>query len=110
MDQTTSAFEQLSMMFVFLGIGFVAICMLLVFMYRYAGSLKTELLLSDAEFYETRTVEYMWQGAAAIGLLSIILALLLPVRFVPYAGFAFALLGFWFFLVRARRRRHRPPG
>jgi len=104
-----STLEQLSLMFVFLGIGFVAICLLLVFMYRYAGSLKTELLLSDAEFYETKTVEYMWLGAAAIGLLSIVLALLLPADFVPFAGFAFALLGFWFSLVRARRRRTRPP-
>ena len=103
-----SSYQQLAMMFVFLGIGFVAICLLLVFMYRYAASLKTELRLNDVEYYETKTVELMWQGAAFIGLLSIILALLLPETLVPFAGFAFSLLGIWLPVIRDRRAKNRP--
>lgn len=103
-----SSYHELSMMFVFLGIGFVALSLLLVLMYRYAASLKTELRLSDAEYYETKTVEYMWQGAAVVGLLSIVLALLLQEESVPFSGFAFSLLAAWFPLVRGRRRKRSP--
>jgi len=100
--------EELSDMFVFLGIGFVALCLVFVLMYHYAGSLKKELRLNTFESYETRTLEYLWLGAAAVGVVSIILAITLPLQFVPFSGFAFALLGAWFPYMRLRRARNIP--
>jgi hypothetical protein len=50
--------EELSAMFVFLGIGFVALCLVFVLMYHYAGSLKRELRLNAFESYETRTLDW----------------------------------------------------
>ncbi|MFC1696631.1 TMEM175 family protein [Pseudomonadota bacterium] len=96
--------DELAAMFIFLGIGFVSMCLVFVLMYRYAGSLKKALLLNDFESYETKTLEYMWLGAAGIGVLCIVLALLLPRPLVPFSGFAFALLGAWFPLIRSRRK------
>ena len=97
--------QELSVMFVFLGIGFIALCLVYVLMYRYAGSLKNELLLNAFEEHETKTLEYLWLGAAGVGLLCIILALSFPRPLVPFSGFAFALLGVWFPFLRSRRKK-----
>ena len=97
--------DELRDMFIFLGLGFVALCLVFVQMYRYATRLKTELLLNEHELFESRTRVVMWIGAAGIGLISIILAITLPKQLVPYSGFAFILLGAWFPLVRFWRSR-----
>jgi len=95
---------ELADMFVFLGIGFVSLCLVFVLMYRYAGSLKKELLLNDMESYETKTLQYLWLGAAGVGVICIVLALSLPRPWVPFSGFAFALLGAWFPFIHSRRK------
>jgi hypothetical protein len=100
--------DQLRHMFVFLGIGFIALCLVFVQMYRYAAGLKNELRLSAFELFETRTLTVMWYGAAVIGLLCVVLAMILPTQFVPYSGFSFLLLGPWFPLIHARRRKTAP--
>lgn len=99
---------QLREMFVFLGLGFFSLCMVFVLMYRYADRLKDELRLSELELYDTRTVMVLWTGSGIIGLISVAFSLTLPERFVPMSGFAFALLGIWFPLVRSRRWNSRP--
>lgn len=101
---TLASFDELAAMFVFLGIGWIALCLVYVWMYRYAASLRKELLLNEFEAYETKTLEYMWLGAAGSGVLCILLALILQETMVPFSGFAFALLGIWFPLVRKKRR------
>ena len=100
--------DQLRHMFVFLGIGFIALSLVFVQMYRYAAGLKNELRLSAFELFETRTLAIMWSGAAVIGLLCVLLATVLPRQLVPYSGFSFMLLGPWFPLIRARRRKSMP--
>lgn len=102
------ALHELRFMFIFLGVGFVALSLVFVLMYRYAVSLKRELMLNHAEVYDARTIQLLWIGAAVIGALSITLALLLPEPYVPYSGFVFVLLGPWFPMMRARRMRTRP--
>jgi hypothetical protein len=96
--------EELAAMFVFLGIGFVALCLVFVLMYRYAGSMKNELLLSDYESHETRTFGYMWMGASVVSVFSIVLALTLPGDWVPFSGFTYALLSVWFPFMGSRRK------
>jgi hypothetical protein len=50
----------------------------------------------------------MWMGAAGVGVVCIILAMTLPLPLVPFSGFAFALLGFWFSFVGSWRGKSRP--
>jgi hypothetical protein len=49
----------------------------------------------------------VWFGAAVIGVLSVMCALLLTDPYIPFSGFVFVLLGPWFSLMRARRARAR---
>jgi hypothetical protein len=100
--------DQLRDMFIFLGIGFIALSLVFVQMYRYAIRLKDELLLSEFEVFVSRTLMIMWSGAAVIGLICVVLAIILPRQFVPFSGFALMLLWPWFPLVRARRGRTAP--
>lgn len=100
-----NSLEELADMFVFLGLGFIALCLVFSLMYRYAGSLSKELLLNDFEAYETTTLKYLWLGASGVGVLCIILAMSLPLQLVPFSGFAFTLLGFWFPLFRSYRSK-----
>jgi uncharacterized membrane protein len=100
--------DELRDMFVFLGLGFIALCLVFVQMYRYAARLRVELLLNKYEHFESQTLAIMWTGAAGIGLISVVLAITLPSPLVPYSGFAFSLLGVWFPLVRLWRNRSAP--
>lgn len=100
--------DELRDMFVFLGIGFIALCMVFVQMYRYATRRKVELLLNEHELFESRTLAVIWSGAAGIGLISVILALTLPRLLVPYSSIAFMLLGVWFPFARLWRSKSAP--
>ena len=112
-DYLPSNFKDISLdelrdMWVFLAIGFIALCLVFVQMYRYAARLKEELRLSDFELFEIRTSAIMWSGAAVIGLLCIILATTLPRQYVPFSGFSFMLLAIWFPQMRRKRRKSAP--
>jgi hypothetical protein len=97
--------EQLRDMFIFLGIGFIALCLVFVQMYRYAKSLKKELLFNAYEFFVSQTLVIKWIGAAMIGMICVLLAMTLPSHLVPYSGFSFFLLAFWFPLVTFLREK-----
>ncbi len=101
-----SSWEQLRFMFVFMGIGFSAVCLTFVFFYRYASRRSDQLRLSGSERYQTRTVELLWAGCAVIGLLSVALAMTLPDWLVPFSGFAYAGLGLWIPFIDIRRGRY----
>lgn len=100
--------DQLRDMFIFLSVGFICLSLVFVSMYRYAASEKEALRLTDYELYTTRTFQYMWIGAAIVGLLPVILAVVLPRQYVPYSGFAFALLGLTFPMISSHRFKSRP--
>lgn len=95
--------DDLRAMFIFLGCGFVVLCLVFVLMYRYAERLRNELLLDDRELRETRTVQILWTGSAGIGLVLILAAALAPEPLVPFSGLSLALLGVWFPVVRQLR-------
>ncbi|MBL4679268.1 MAG: DUF1211 domain-containing protein [Pseudomonadales bacterium] len=100
--------SELSAMFIFLGIGFFSFCILFVSLNYYALSLKDELLLDEHEIYETRTLVFVWMGAAANALLCILLALILPPNLLPFSGFSLFLLSFWIPYIRISRARKSP--
>jgi hypothetical protein len=66
---------ELASMFVFLGCGFVAFCVVFLMMYWYAIVRKVELKLSQFEIYMTETSALVWSGSAVIGVISIVFAL-----------------------------------
>lgn len=103
-----ASFDELTKLFVFLGIGFIAVSIVFVLMYRYASNMKDQLGLTPGELHTSQTVTYMWMGAAMIGLLSIVLALTLPPAYVPFSGFAYSLLGIWTPYLRVKRSRSNP--
>lgn len=102
------SFQQLSFMFVFLGIGFTVLSLIFVLMYRHALSQADKLQLNDIEHYETRTICMLWMGFMAIGVLAIVLALAVPVEHVPWTGFTYMLLSVWGFVIGFSRHRSRP--
>jgi len=101
--------DELRFMFVFLGTGFTTLCALFWLMYAHAMRRADLLRLSAFERHETRTIELVWLGFGVIGLTSVSLALMLPSRGVPFAGFAYFLLSLWGPLIARRRRRSQPP-
>jgi len=88
-----NAWYELRFMFVILGIGFVALCLIFRWMNAYADRHWQALRLDDVERHHVRTSVIVWSASAGIGLLPIVLALLLPDQLVPLAGFGFAPLG-----------------
>lgn len=102
---TMRSYGEMTGMFVFMGIGFMALSLIFYGMYRYARTRGDPLLLSDFERHETRTVELIWLGIAATGMLAVLLALVLPDGYIQFSGFAFMLIGAWIPLVRSRMAR-----
>ncbi|MGX5173383.1 TMEM175 family protein [Aliikangiella sp. IMCC44653] len=102
-----NSLDELRTMFIFLGVGFSAICLVFVQMYRYALNLKEQLVLNFNETFECSSFILGWSGAAASGVLCIILALFMPAQLVPLSGFAFALLAVWFPLISGIRTKQK---
>lgn len=100
--------DDLPLMFVFLGSGFVALCMLFLAMNSYAARHWKALRLNELERYHLKTVQGVWILAGLIGLFSIALALLLPHEYSPFAGFGYALLGVFPPIWEYHRYKHAP--
>jgi hypothetical protein len=105
---TMQSYDELAMMFMFLGGGFETISFIFVAMHRYAAHLKSELRLSQYEIYETRTIELLWLASAVIGLLMIAVAFIIPPLLVAFSGFIFTLLPVKLFWIRSRRSKLAP--
>jgi hypothetical protein len=102
------SYEQLAGMFVFLGISFAAVCLVFTWMNFYAAGRREQLLLSDREHYLARSTAWSWSGSALIGLVSAVIALLLPIPWTPFAGFTYFLLGVWIHFFLTWRYHHAP--
>src|SRR4051794_22034883 len=80
-------------MFTIYGLGFASIFLLYTLLYHHAFRKRRELDLNLVEQHDTRTHVYMFAGCVSIGLLSVMLAWLLPERNVGIAGFIYFLIG-----------------
>jgi uncharacterized membrane protein len=106
MKITASEIRQL---FVLYGSGFAGVTFLWTLFYGHAYRLRGKLELSEWEVVQTKLeiVEQLWM--LTVPLLSIVLALTLPLPLIGWAGFVYFMLGFvgWFNGMaqgRARRR------
>ena len=89
------------------GGGYIGIYSLFILMYVHALKKRVELKLIAAEIFDTRTMIMKNGMLIMIGLISIIIALLLPHEQAGYAGFAYFLIGpafSIFFKLRAKKK------
>jgi len=86
-------YYDLRLIFIFYSVGFLAMSILVSHLYRLAMRSSTSLALNSIERRKTRIAMQVWALAAGFGLLSILLALILPDVWVLAAGYMyFALL------------------
>jgi uncharacterized membrane protein len=84
---------QVPTLFVIYGAGVIALYLLLALMYVHAYRKRGELELTPVETFDTRAGIVGHLLAAGIGLVSVALAVILPLRMVGLAGFAYFLFG-----------------
>lgn len=102
------SYEELRLMFAFMGTAFAALCLTFMMMYRYALRHSKTLRLDNLERHKTSSVVQVWSGCLVLNVLLIILALTLPERLVPFSGFVLLLIAAWVPLVESRVPKDRP--
>lgn len=85
--------EDVNRIFVLYGIGFTIMAATLVLLNRHAWNLRDTLGLDALERHETRAALGAWFILMLAGILSTILALVLPPTFVGVPGWMYAMLG-----------------
>ena len=85
--------DQARVIFTIYGLGFAGIFLIYTMLYSHALKLRDELALNAVEQHDTRTHVLMFAGCVAVGLTSIVLALLLPERYVGFAGYIYFTTG-----------------
>jgi uncharacterized membrane protein len=80
-------------LFTIYGLGFAGIFLIYAMLYSHALKKADELELNGVERHDTQTHVMMFAGNVAVGLTSILLALLLPERLVGLAGYVYFMTG-----------------
>jgi uncharacterized membrane protein len=88
-----SSAQQVPALMVIYSLGYIAVCTLFALLYHYAYKKRAELELNEYETLRTIHAVFFRLGFAAVGVLVIVLALLLPVRHAGYAGMLYSLNG-----------------
>lgn len=82
---------QTPLLFVIYGVGFASVFALLMLLYVHAYRARVTLTLSPLVIYQTRAAIWVYATTAAVGILSVIIAVLLPEQ-AGLAGFAYFLI------------------
>lgn len=85
--------DQVPQLFEIYGIGFVLMFGLLSLMYGYAYRRREALEMDEVERFATQREMGMMRLMAGVGLLSIVLAMVLPLRWAGLAGFTYTAMG-----------------
>jgi uncharacterized membrane protein len=86
----SSGREAIMLMFIY-SIGYTAVFALFALLYRYAYRLRSALELNEYEVLRTRQAMTIYIGFAAVGVLVIILAFILPEKYAVYSGMLYSL-------------------
>ena len=99
--------EQVAAIFLFYGIAFAALSGVILGLYLYAWRRREALELNEIERFETRQSMVLWVVVSATGLVSSLIAVLIPIDHVGWAGwFYFSLFVTFIWLnVRTGLRR-----
>lgn len=90
------------------GLGFAGVWLVFALLYLYAYGKRTELELDAIEILRTRYTLMNHFALAGIGVLSVVLAKVLPLRLVGLAGYSYFLIGAYFFVagsIQGKRER-----
>jgi uncharacterized membrane protein len=93
LDRMFTSAQQVPALMVIYSLGYIAVCVLFALLYHYAYSKRTELELNEYEALRTIHAVLFQLGFAAVGVLVIVLALVLPVQHVGYAGIFYSMNG-----------------
>ncbi|WP_113906806.1 TMEM175 family protein [Aliidiomarina celeris] len=83
---------QIRFLFMLFGFGFLLMSLNLVALYAHGKRTPVTPPLSEAEKYEAESEIITWAATALISVISLLLAWLLPVHWVGWAGYTFFLL------------------
>ena len=97
--------DDLRYMFLYFALAFVSINLLLSWMHKHALNLKDELLLSAYEIHATKTNLYVSFGLVGVGVIAAVAPFVMKDGWVPFAGFAYALIGVVYHQVGTRQHR-----
>ena len=90
---SVSSYQDLRFLFVIFGTAYFAMSGTICLLYRYALSQSEALRLNALEMFDSQQEVLIWFINATIGLVSVLLAINLPDRFIPAAGGWYASLG-----------------
>jgi uncharacterized membrane protein len=99
--------RQVPLLFVIYGTGVVAVFSLLALLYRHAYRLRQSLALSPLDALSARVEMYRNLGIAGWGVLSVALAVLLPITQAPRAGYVYFGIGVTETILGSYQRRMR---
>jgi len=108
LDRMFSSAQQVPALMVIYSLGYIAVFVLFALLYHYAYRKRAELELNEYEAVRTLHAVIFQLGFAAVGVLVIVTALLLPVRHAGYAGILYSLngvVGFGFGTTLGKRER-----
>jgi uncharacterized membrane protein len=99
--------QQLARASAIYGTGFVVLFLMFALLYRHAYNKRGELGLTPAEVQDVKVFAGHHLISAGVGLASVAVATLAPLRFAPISPTVFALMGplHWFYGVRSERKR-----
>lgn len=111
---SVSSYQDLRLLFVIFGTAYFAMSGTISLLYRYALRQQEELRLNILEVFESQQEAWFWLINAVVGLVSVLLALGLPERFIPAAGIWYSSLSVIVPLNAWHRQKQRrkllPPG
>jgi uncharacterized membrane protein len=93
LEHMFSSAQQVPSLMVIYSIGYTAVFVLFALLYHYAYGKQAELELNEYEALRTIHAVFFQLGFAAVGVLVIATALLLPVRYAGFAGLLYSLNG-----------------
>ena len=102
-----SSFEDLRSLFFVFGTGYAALSATIVLLYRHALSVADQLSLTKLERFDSTTERSFWTIHVVVAIISVVLSLTLPDRFVVISGTFYGVFAFTLPWYRTRRGRLR---
>jgi len=103
-----NSFEELRSLFLVFGTGYAALSSTIVLLYLHALSIADQLSLNELERFDSATEYVYWIINAVVAIISVVLSVTLPDRFIVISGVFYSVFGVvlpWYGIRRGRLRR-----
>lgn len=98
--------EEVRVFFAFYSSGFLVMCLLVAALYYDAIKRSKMLALNELEYWETRSQLIFWLVTAGIAVVGLILAFVVPVHYIGFAGYIYFSIFALQFAGWLARKRH----